>query len=1394
MDPITLTTVAITLSYAIGANLISSGLVAAGKEIVSLNAARQIKKAFNESLHLWCRNSDIRDRTKEKLFKEFNSMGNPLDAEQELSAELESFIKIFKTILPKYDLASESLTSINDEEKHKEILSSIESVFEGIDKVDLGVGRIERGVGRIEDKLEAIEGNFLNQLKNFSVYKEEHTEFFDIENHLSYICKEANYIPRTLHLFSDEDNFFTNREELKNLEDLIYEKDYIVVLSDAGKGKSVELENTALSIFKSGIYTPIYSRLRLFTSNKSIEDFLPSGWTNILSQDIVLFFDGLDELGNENMSDFNKKLHQFIIDYPLVKVVVSCRTNFYTLPKNKIGGTLRQFTPYYLDSLTYYDVTSYASKEFGIDGDAFLQEALKYHFEDLVFTPFFLVSIINKYNENKNTFDGISRVILFKYLIESRLEWDVDHFMETTDFTELKFDALETLRYLALVMTTASSRVISIQDLRVLVNDTDRLDLIKHCTLFRKVKGSNEEWEFEHNLFCELLCAEQLKELSFDKIVSLIKHPYTNEVLPYWLNTVGHLVGILDDEGELMNQLVDWIIDNDQDVVVRLEPQKISEDRRFDLFKGIFNYYKEKKIWLRSNKFSTEDLASFAESNESASFLLDEIHNKENHRRTKLNALSLLEGMNIKFFDKRTSFSSILKLISESFDDPGLIGSSINTLGDVGFLCTDNIAKIYSLIKDRNHQYIRTAFYQMLLKSEVLDKYAEYILGGITIEKEATEDRDSVRFADESMYIGRAIKGFASYEALDLVVEYWLGNRVESLYLEKRKVLESLISNSIKCYQEDRRIYGTMLRFYIGHHLFRQVDDARQILRFFNETQTSRKAYTDLLEKLLYLCAKEDREYIFFIDLFSFLLQKDDIRNVFELYKQGKINEGIIRKLYRALFRYNEKLSNEFWEIIEGEVDIDTTPAPDWDAIRKEKAQMSFNLLFDISGLQEEIRKIFNGKSEISENELWEIEEDGYKIIELDSMFVDSALVIVRDFANKDTPASIDKIDKWFKSEDQVEKYILGLINRYIKNGEDLDIILKQKAYIQEQFTKFINDEDVTKFIIPTERGSFQIKEFGQVLIQLFVELKLDCSEDKKLDMLSILSDIDYSPFDIKFRELIELIDSDSKVNERVVANINDDVEMYEEVLISHYSYAIENNLSKAYEAILISLKNSESFLNSKHRIFEMLICKGILCDEIVDQFESYNFIHKLELARRFIKYKKYDLIIDKLEKLVKEDRNKEYELKVIFLLIDCSKIEALNLLYEWTVKYKESPFKSERNRISRYSNLKVLPLLVKLLELSYHIDLEYDFLLDRMDRYVLEAIQELALCSKENYEATISQMKDFVSNNIGKLEDVEFLNSFIIDLANKFSEKVIVKYSLCRSKQIVDDLLFTIQ
>ncbi|MEO7048341.1 MAG: caspase family protein, partial [Ferruginibacter sp.] len=453
-----------------------------------------------------------------------------------------------------------------------------------------------------------------------------------------------HYISRTVTYYEhqkDEVSYFFQSERGRSyLMDTILTHRKIALLGSAGSGKSVEFLHLALLLQKdSDLYVPLYKKFNTYTG-QAIEDYLPEKWNLVDPEALVILLDGLDEIQTQFFFTAVRNIIEFTEKNPAIRIITSCRTNFYELPSSTFSGTIQGFSVFILNDLSLKEINNYATDKLELDGEEFIKEANEASFLDLIQKPYFLNLMIQYYIKNglllKDRTPILEEAIL-NYYIE-----DKEHY-NTTGFPINRPETFNRLEKVAFIMEVMGKNFITDEELHKIFPVAIDFENCKYLPAFRRQDEKNQ-WMFEHNNIQEFLAARVLSKTPLDKILKIISlsSAGSSKVRPSWVNTISFFLSI--DNTKKSVDVLDWIILNDVEAIIRFEPDRITELRRIKIFKEIFEFYSSKQIWLSSNKFSDADLARFGYLDEIIEYLLGILQNKETPRITQLNAINVLDN------------------------------------------------------------------------------------------------------------------------------------------------------------------------------------------------------------------------------------------------------------------------------------------------------------------------------------------------------------------------------------------------------------------------------------------------------------------------------------------------------------------------------------------------------------------------------------------------------------------------------------------------------------------------------------------------------------------------------------------------------------------------------
>ena len=1192
----------------------------------------------------------------------------------------------------------------------------------------------------------------------------------DYNHFITKISPNQYYIPRKV-----QNALENNETTAKNLVSLIEEnkKTNIVVLASAGMGKTEELKQTAITLANRELKYPIFVSFSNFTVGKDIEYYLPDTWENVPQEQLVLLFDGFDELIDNQINDIQRKLISFVENHPKIIIVVSCRTNFYHLAINGNPETLSGFNAYYLQQLTYADVVNHVTNKHDLNGQSFMNAVYHRQFDDLVYNPFFLQILIPDFKQN-NAFSG-NRTQLFQKFIKERLSWDKEHFATSFNLNDEESKALELLRKVSIAMEMLGSRNISIKDLRTLISDKPDFELIKHCTVFNKEEGF-EHWKFEHNNFQEILCAEMLANLPFKTVIELISFKRHNKIQPSWTNTVSFLISLLNEDDTLFQPLVDWIISNDPEILIRFEKEKIPQKLRNEIFIRIFEYYKELNIWIKSNKFSHLDLAHFAQSNDTIDFLAHEISNNQNARRVRLNGIFILLDMSFgEYPDKENIKSILITLLRTEELDSSSIFYIITLIERIGFVDQITVDELLSIVGENNSSYVRAAFYGIMNEGNLYDTYIDYYLEGLKMRSNRYSqipNRDKTNLLSENTMLFTGIGNFNTIKTLTSFIDCYLQNydHIDDKY-DFKAIYKRIINNFIELYFTNKSIYESVLRLFKYQTDYWRSDKASQTLVFFVKTETLSKACNDILKEIT------QQKVINYplIHSLTELINESYFTNVFVAYNSGLISEEVVKSIFNNLERKDKELSLKFLEDIhiQTNIKIEIPECIDYNALNKKKKQESFNLLFDTESFKNECLRVFEDNESLSKDQLWIYSRNGN--IELEDIYTESALSLLRDFVDDEKNIKKDFIINWFEKNPNVSNYIIYEIYNNLKNDDGkLCISALQIEYIKKWFNKNIKTIDFINALEKGEDASYTINWHALFCVYFMEKFDFECPENIHLDMLAFTFNAGY----VSFESITKKIDK-KKVESRIISNIKDGVIKNDSVYENHAEYIFENNIYEAFSYVFKDLCSSTFDQYYRSSIIDLFFKHQANTKPLKLFLDKLNFETQTVVLKWLVKNGDLNYSVRELIRLHENNLNESDEKIINNLLISCKSIIGLEFSIQWIKKYMQSPFSQHGQTLVYFDTLDSLPYFIELLELSYNKEIKIGNQLDGMLSLVLDGIYNLAIQSQINFKEVCSKLKEFIEVNKGKLEEVEFLNATIERIKEKFFQTHSEKYSI---------------
>lgn len=395
-------------------------------------------------------------------------------------------------------------------------------------------------------------------------------------------------------------------------------------------------------------------------------------------------------------------------------------------------------------------------------------------------------------------------------------------------------------------------------------------------------------------------------------------------------------------------------------------------------------------------------------------------------------------------------------------------------------------------------------------------------------------------------------------------------------------------------------------------------------------------------------------------------------------------------------------------------------------------------------------------------------------------------------FVDDEESISVDDIEKWFEQKANVEYWIIFQITKLLKerNKKDkqkyeLKISKAQIKYMQDWFNANIHSVDFAHAVKRTDKNQLTFNNMAIRLISLMQSMEFDCPDDVLLEMtLCCLAMIDWG---LTLEDIRSRISDIRLLDTRIIENIKSRIEL-DHVLIEHVDYAFKYDLSEAYDSIFQTLTQYENDDYVGTHIIDVYSKAKKNIVFCLKYWDLYGIKIKLQIAKYLATVEMFDFIRQELP-LLYDEANDEQKESINQFLILSGDIRGLKNSISWINQTKRSPFSQHDRLLNHFESLEALPYLMQLLEMSYDKTIERPHIWDSMTSLVVNGVIHLGSAKKENYSKVVHCLNDFIAKHKGKLEHVEFLNSYIESLHTEYDKKFSRTYSFQEAISIINRL-----
>ena len=1162
----------------------------------------------------------------------------------------------------------------------------------------------------------------------------------------------------------------------------------IVLLSDAGYGKSTELKTITNKLIKeeNQDFIPILIKLDTYVDEEMIDyvkNKIGDESQSLLDYDkskLVFLFDEFDQVFNKEKAA--RRIKNIIEKFNGSTFIIACRTNFYS-------GQFEDFNIFVLLPFSLTDIKEYSRELLGNESNVFLNQLEEYNHFDLGRNPFFLNHLIEIFKKDKNIPEIPSEI--FPRIVSLILENDEKRLTNKYDLspTYPTSEVEKDLMNLSLIMETLQRNFIAIDEFNKIFSDQNKRAIIPELSLIKKsFLKEGEVYQFQHNNFQEYLAAKVLsnqnlnlilefisfrsvikREISLieklmmpleyvdfkpfgikidrliSKLFSLIRYKRIDKINPSWANTVAFLCQLREKD-----DLLEYLIKNEPELTLKFELNRIDEEKRKSLFKTVFEKYSDRGIVIDRN-IDYGEMAKFGKTREIYDYLMEYATAKKENFVSRYNAIEMLGRM--KGLENESLRHLLIEFAKDENENQNVRYISFHALSWLKMASSDTIDALKHL-KDSNNDRVLSGLYYLIKESAHTDQYVDILLTGIhkTRSRSSSKKFPSV---DISWDLMRGIEKIHSVEGIKKTIRHFIDNPEDLREFGIERLMEKIVNNTIKAYEDDNSIYNEVTKLTKIASKERIDKAISKIQLFFQKTGTAliffKEVYEEGIEKNYRLLASiADEQCVDFLT---------------KQYLGGNITDTNVCTFINFLsFKNREKYDNLLNTINEKTNNKFLPPPPrDYEKEKKERMKREIEIIFDKNEFLKEVEKIFDGegKEEMSFKDIENLLFKGYDEDKYNE-FVMRELSYYPE-QNKDEKWKLDnlknKINQW-----NYKWFTINRVFNLLYHGSELELSKERIAVIRDFCLKNLREVNFKNALKPKDKGVVT-SDFAAMLWYFLRKFNFVYPEEVLLDMLSFdwIEGNQYVGIDYLESKL-----SPEKIRERILDNFNKGIKVGE-VLKNHINYCKKHNFIEARDQLFNIIKNPEIKIENR-----------LLALETVENFsDSTTFLEEM------LDIDELELFIKSAEILITRGNNKSKE-KLLLKLSSADEIFALEsaklLIKEQDLKairyysdYIKKTKKFEvdfhdKNPLQETKTIKALPILIELLKFSYKYRKEIqqsEF--DRLDNTVISILKNIALQNFSNYDKVTKALQKFIQKHRTQFKGINFLNAVCDDIEKAF-------------------------
>ena len=1156
-----------------------------------------------------------------------------------------------------------------------------------------------------------------------------------------------------------ESNYNNYLDEAADLLSVCIREKYVVLLGDAGTGKTIELQYLVSEAGDKGYY-PLLISLSDY-SDEDIEVLINREYPdNNIS--LMLVFDAFDELSEQYRDAFVRKINSWVKSRKCdTVVVISVRDNFYKFSNKEKKGAY----------FTYKDSTSF--KEYGLmplfdkEIEEFLNRKEINSIEllpqfkikgiyDLATNPFYLTLLIDIYNKEGKLPE---KSVLWDKIIEYSFDRDDEKFRTPSIIDEYKPQIRELLTHFAMSMQLSNNKNKMHKDNYHYYFDKNERNLLSYSSLI--TKKNNDEWTFEHNNFREYLSAVFLSNLDIEEVKKILCCDSECTIINVlWINVLSFLVTIYPDKDCLM----EWLIECSPEIFVKFEDFNIDIEQKNDIFKRIFEYYSNKELHITHSPNNFKELVSFAESLNTLEFLISCLRS-DNQIRI-INAVLLIPSFSNLFNKEEELKNALFDVVKENSSNDYLAGKAVQAIAELG-LGSDNITTEIINIRNNNPElsYFDLSIIKYIVEADLQDEYIELLF---QIQENAHHKRNDY-IININIDVIRAVASLKDIDAILTALNYYIEHGIDNYNM---KYIEPLF-NALEPYiSYDSNYFEQIMELYMEALLRYETLICKEFKRIIISSKTEIKVAE------------------FFLMNYGASVRPDVITDFLEEFIDNKAIYDLLMKKYckspdkykcfiSYIYSYGDKESDVYKYIMKDLKDKKELLTPkqkysQMERVRKNERQEYFNSLFDIN----EFKKLFDELLDLVENknikskDLFEAFHSHLNYNSLRYTVLYELIIRIHMICKDDDEVAcfFEHIRNWNDFS------ILAIYQFFQNNKSNINVSNKQKNYIVDYCKSQCSNPEFWNKFRDNKNGEFIIYKDAEIFCyfsRLF-EIKYEKEEFKRMTIIpKDLIDIPLKHGNrSSFSEYITTHISKEELEECVCRNLKSGL-LCKWSLMDHIEYCAENGYDFALESADRVCKeiNYSSYDKQKALKYITLIKN--------DQKNGYDYLYTnyLYIDDSYLLEAIINLTIQQKSPKLKfklEEENQSCEDKTTYLseLIMLQSVYGLETYYNIAKKINRIPdmqgdVSDITDKIRNIDNIDCIDILIELKNLAYQ-----DGFVDR-EAFGLKNSLYYAFSNISRIHP--DEVKEKLNESIEKITssaNITFCNKLILDINNRLKEQ----------------------